>query len=445
MEELDILVVDDDNNLNFALCETLRQASFQVDSAPGFLQAREKLQFIRYPMVITDVRMPDGSGIDLVSFIHRQSPETVILVLTAYGTVEDAVKALKTGARDYLLKPVSAPDLTQWVRTHFPGRFRPRQEHQFLTRNPATLELLERARRAARQDVPVVITGESGTGKEVLARWIHRHSRRAEQPYVALNCAAIPENLLESELFGYEKGAFTGADKLKPGKFELAHRGTLVLDEIGDMSLMLQAKLLRVLQEGELDRLGGRQPIPVDVRILALTNRDLSLAMREGRFREDLYYRLAVVSFQIPPLRERLEDIPFLATHFLEFLSQQSGLPPVNLSESAQRKLAQHPWPGNIRELQNTLQRAMIFAQESTLGAEDIEWMSNLSAPGTGPELLAGSVTVAEMERELIFKTLEKTGNNRKQAAEILGISARTLRNKLAEYRGEPPGDAEDF
>ncbi len=434
MEPFDVLIVDDDENLNFALQQTLGRRDFQVDSAFSFLQAREKIRLQSYPLVISDVRMPDGNGIELVADIKRRSPQTAVIIITAYGKVEDAITALKSGADDYLVKPFPADALVKLVEGYFPQHFNRSGGSDFLTREPSLQDMLEKAKRAARSQAAILIGGGSGSGKEVLARFIHRHSRRARQPYLALNCAAIPENLLESELFGYEKGAFTGADKLKPGKFELADGGTLVLDEIGDMPLHLQAKLLRVLQEKEIDRLGGRRSIPVDVRVISLTNQDIGEKIRARAFREDLLFRLNVVEFRIPPLRERPADIQFLAEHFARRFEAETDRKGISFSAAAMERLLRHPWPGNVRELQNTVHRAVIFCEHAEIGAADIDFRTPPAAGGEGPSTLAG------MEREMILQTLQRTGNNKNRAAEILGISARTLRNKLKEYGLGPAG-----
>lgn len=433
MEPKDILIVDDDENMNFALSETLLRKNYSIDKAFSYLEGKEKINFFNYPMVITDVRMPDGSGIELVAEIKKKNPETKIIVITAYGKVEDAVTALKNGAEDYILKPFSADKILTLVEKFFPRTFNRKPATEFITRDPLLLEMLDKSAKAARSNAAILISGESGTGKEVLARHIYRNSTRKNAPYIAINCAAIPENLLESELFGFEKGAFTGADKFKPGKFELADKGTLVLDEIGDMPLNLQAKILRVLQEKEVDRLGGKKSIPVDVRVISLTNQDIRRKLQEKEFREDLLFRLNVVEFDIPPLRERPEDITFLSQHFLQVYRAESGKEKLEFDKSAMDKLLAYSWPGNVRELQNVIHRTTIFSDENKIGADDIEFKT-YELPG---ESTGGAIeiqTVAEMEKALILKTLEKTANNKTKAADILGISSRTLRNKLKEY-----------
>ncbi|MCP5050107.1 MAG: sigma-54-dependent Fis family transcriptional regulator [bacterium] len=432
MEHKDILIVDDDENMNFALYETLKRKNYSVERAFSFLEAKEKLNFYNYPMVITDVRMPDGSGIQLVSEIKKKNPETKIIVITAYGKIEDAVTALKNGADDYILKPFSADTILKIAEKLFPKTFNRNPVTDFLTMDSSLERLLERSAKAARSNASILISGESGTGKEVLTRFIHRNSLRKDQPYIAINCAAIPENLLESELFGFEKGAFTGADKFKPGKFELADKGTLVLDEIGDMPLNLQAKILRVLQEKEVDRLGGKSSLPVDVRVISLTNRNIEEKIKDQTFREDLLFRLNVVEFEIPPLRERPDDIDYLARYFLKMYESESERQDMKFSKKAMDKLLAYRWPGNIRELQNVIHRTTIFSEGTEINEDEIEFKTYSFQVGASAS--SDIKTVAEMEKDLILRTLEKTTNNKTKAAEILGISSRTLRNKLKEY-----------
>ncbi len=431
MEIKDILIVDDDENMNFALSETLSRKNYSLDRAFSFLEAKEKLNFVSYPMVITDVRMPDGNGIKLVSEIKKKSPDTVIIVITAYGKVEDAVNALKNGAEDYILKPFPAEKILKLVEKYFPKSFNHKPAIDFLTKDETLLKMVKKAKKAAQSDASILITGESGTGKEVFARLIHNNSNRANASYVPINCAAIPDNLLESELFGYEKGAFTGAEKFKPGKFELADKGTLVLDEIGDMPLPLQAKILRVLQEKEVDRLGGEQTLPIDVRIISLTNKSIEESIKEKKFRDDLFFRLNVVEFNIPPLRERKEDIEFLSNNFLKLYQQGTNNIIESFSDEAIIKLKGYEWPGNIRELQNVIQRAIIFCENRIINVDDIEFNKLINSSTSS---IADIKTVAEMEKDLIFRTLKKTDENKSKAAEMLGISSRTLRNKLKEY-----------
>ena len=429
---MDVLIVDDDENMNFALSETLKRKNFTVDSAFSYLEAKEKINFFNYPMVITDVRMPDGNGIKLVSEIKKKNMNTKVIVITAYGKVEDAVTAMKAGAEDYILKPFASDKIIKLVEKYYPNYFNRFSNSIFLTKNQKQQEMLDKIVKAAKTDAPILIRGESGTGKEVVAKLIHNSSNRREKAYIAVNCAAIPENLLESELFGYEKGAFTGADKFKPGKFELADKGTLVLDEIGDMPLSLQAKILRVLQEKEVDRLGSNKIIPVDIRVVSLTNKKLEELIAKNEFREDLYFRLNVVEIEILPLRERKDDIIYLSEHFVKLYSKEIGKQELKLSKKSKDKLLSHVWYGNVRELQNVVQRAVIFAEGNEIKPEDIEFKEIKKIEDNYNKEI---MTVYEMEKDLILRALEKTGGNKTKAAELLGISSRTLRNKLNEYK----------
>ncbi|ROR01866.1 sigma-54-dependent transcriptional regulator [Desulfosoma caldarium] len=362
-----------------------------------------------------------------------------IIVLSPQPCLEDAVQAMQRGAQDFWVLPVDQERLRQtllWLEERRKadglGERAPSAApgDEIVTRNPAMLNLKRIALKVAASNATVFIQGESGTGKELFARFIHRNSRRARGPFLAVNCAALPENLLESELFGYEKGAFTGANRQRKGKFELAHQGTLLLDEITEIPVHLQAKLLRVLQEGEIDRLGGRYPVPVDVRVLSTTNVDVAAAVREQRFRKDLYYRLNVIPLKIPPLRERLDDIPVLVDHFLHRFQKTLGASTVKVSPQTLKKLQSYPWPGNVRELENVLQRAVLLAEKPVLDPEDLEF-DPVETHHNAPLPL---MSLEEMERRMIQKALTKTDGNRTRAAEILGISVRTLRNKLHEY-----------
>ncbi|MBB5690535.1 sigma-54-dependent Fis family transcriptional regulator [Roseomonas alkaliterrae] len=411
-----------------------------------------------------------GEGADLVLcdvvhdvawLIGQLANERIACPVVACGRPDDAegaVRAIRAGAKEFLPLPPDADLIAAMLQAVAGEPDRP------VVRDPAMAALLGRAEQVARAEASVLITGESGTGKEVLARHIHAASRRARGPFVALNCAALPETLLESELFGHEKGAFSGAVAARKGKFEQAEGGTLLLDEIGEMDPRLQAKILRAIQEREIDRLGGAAPVKVDVRILAATHRDLAAEVAAGRFREDLYFRLAVVRLRIPPLRERREDILPLARHFAERYARANGLPPRGLSPAAEALLLRHAWPGNVRELENTLHRAVLLAEGPAIGPEAIDLLDPLPAarvpapagqPAGPPQQAAQPVSalvgrrVEEVERDLIIETLSHCLGNRTRAAEMLGISIRTLRNKLHEYRaagiavppvpGQPP------
>ncbi len=437
----EILVVDDEPQMLIAIQETLRRKSYQVTTAASGVEAlcRMKEKFFR--LLITDMRMPEVSGLDLLKKVRATSSHTPVILLTAYGTIENAVEAMKQGAFDYLLKPFSSESLEQVVRRALlaSGGREDCVSHEIVTQDQEFTQVLENARKCAGSFATVLIEAESGTGKELLARLVHQSSPRAGGPFVAVNCAALPENLLESELFGFDKGAFTGASVSKPGKFELAHRGTLLLDEIGEMAPILQAKLLRVLQEKEVDRIGGKDPVRIDVRVIATTNRNLQALVREGVFREDLYYRLNVVRLTIPPLSQRPADIPLLADFFCKRYGKESGRGGVRCDEPAIRRLTRHRWPGNVRELENVIQRALALSSGPLITAADLPLPDATAPPEGSVEGCEGGalpvgMTMREMERQLIKRTLDGTGGNRTQAARILGISLRTLRNKLNEF-----------
>ncbi|HZP41949.1 MAG TPA: sigma-54 dependent transcriptional regulator [Candidatus Binatia bacterium] len=446
-----ILVVDDEPAMRAGLTEVLARGGFTVEQAAT---AEEALARLRdgagdaVDLLVTDLRLPGMSGLELVREARLAGADAGVIVITAHGTVEDAVAAMKLGAFDFLTKPFSPGDLLHLATRALGERTRdatgtdvrgggrargaeasaPRRR-TIVTRDPGMQRMLEIAESVASSRAPVLVQGESGTGKELLARYLHEHGSRRGRPFVAVNCAALPRDLLESELFGHERGAFTGAIGRKIGKFELANGGTILLDEISEMELGLQAKLLRVLQEYEIDRVGGTAPVPVDVRVVATTNRLLRELVDRGKFREDLYYRLTVIPLALPPLRERRGDIDLLATHFLERFGAGRKLV---LSPAAREALRNRPWPGNVRELENAIERAALLARAPVLEPADFEGESR--APLQIGGSLAG-LTVREMERRLIVDTLKRTRNNRTQAARLLGISIRTLRNKLAEYR----------
>jgi DNA-binding NtrC family response regulator len=432
----ELLVVDDEPQMLIAINETLRRQGYAITTAGSGIEALCRLKEKYFQLVLTDVRMPEVSGIELLRKVKNLSPDTPVILLTAYGTVQSAVDAMKHGAFDYLLKPFSSEALESVVRRALasaPGRDE-RVSRDILTQDRVFSRVLERASQCAPSSATVLLQAESGTGKELLARMIHRKSLRSNGPFVAVNCAALPENLLESELFGFEKGAFTGAAASKPGKFELAHRGTLLLDEIGEMAPILQAKLLRVLQEKEVDRIGSKAPVRIDVRVIATTNRNLVELVGDGRFREDLFYRLNVVALSIPPLRERIGDIPLLVDLFCRRYAQETGKKDMRCSPEAVAHLECHDWPGNVRELENAIQRAVALCPGEVIEPEDL-CLVRTSPSASAPAQLPGSgTTMREMERELISRTLRETGGNRTHAARILGISLRTLRNKLNEF-----------
>jgi two-component system response regulator FlrC len=430
-----ILVVEDDETLREALVDTLRAAELPAFAAADAAAALELLQNEEIALVISDVQMPGENGYQLLSSIKRLRPDLPVVLMTAYGTIAQAVAAMREGATDYIVKPFEAQVLIEMARRQLTLRVVP---DELIAVDPESKRVLSLARRIAETDATVLITGESGTGKEVYARFIRDHSGRAAAPYVAINCAAIPENMLEATLFGYEKGAFTGALGAHAGKFEQAQGGTLLLDEISEMDLGLQAKILRVLQEREVERLGSSRTISLDVRLIATSNRDLPEEVRAGRFRADLYYRLNVMSLRLPPLRERRKDILPLARLAVQACARGEQSP--CLSAEAERRLLQHDWPGNARELANIVQRAAWLAAGGIIHAQDLDMGVTApcgevgAAPPPGQEPGLGH-DLRERERELILETLRVTGGSRKLTAERLGISPRTLRHKLQQLK----------
>jgi DNA-binding NtrC family response regulator len=430
-----VLIVDDEAAMRAALEANFLRRGWRVRTAAGVGEAMEKFRMAPSELVVTDMRMPDGDGLQVMQGVRSMAPETPVILLTAYGSVPDAVQAIKEGACDYLQKPVCFEQLEEAAERILGrgGEDLPAGDSEMIGSSPELRTAIVRARRVAQTEADILVEAESGTGKELLARMIHRNSARAAGPFVAVNCAAFPDNLLESELFGHVKGAFTGATLAKPGKFELANGGTLLLDEIGEMPLGLQPKLLRVLQEREVDRLGGTAPVPVDVRVIATTNRNLSEQVEDGEFRADLYYRLNVVPLGIPALRERRGDIRELALHFLRKheTKAQPGL--YRLSEELAAVLELHDWPGNIRELENFIRRALALTHSATLGPELFETAVSASRESRGKAVQSG-VTLQEMEKRLLEATLRSTGGNRTRAAELMGVSLRTVRNKIREY-----------
>jgi DNA-binding NtrC family response regulator len=381
----DVLVVEDKDSLRVVLRRTLESRGLSVEEAADAYEARRRLQAARFLVVLTDLRLPAGSGFDVLAAAQDADPGTPVLVMTAFGTVEEAVRAMKQGAADFLTKPVDTEHLLLLLERAIERRrvlteyVLLKEEHQrrfglprVIGEDSALKDAMLAIQRAAGSDATVLILGESGTGKELMARSLHQLSRRAKGPFVAINCAAIPEQLLENELFGHERGAFTGATSRKVGRAEMAHQGTLFLDEIGDLPLSLQAKILRLVQERQFERVGGLQTISVDVRVVAATNRDLRQAMQQREFREDLYFRLSVFPVTIPPLRERRGDILPLAEAFLERYAREMGRRGLSLSEPARQALLGHAWPGNVRELQNSLERAVILADGPEIGPQHL-------------------------------------------------------------------------
>lgn len=429
-----VLIVEDDKLLQKALVGTLEDEGYRVLAAGDGGEALEILDDSAVDLVVTDVQMAPVDGHELLRRVTHSSPETPVLMMTAYGTIDLAVAAMRGGAVDYLVKPFEAEQLRERVARVLSGSSAPEPNHSPVVADPKSQELMRLAKRVAESDVTVLLTGESGTGKEVIAHFVHECSARRDEPFVAINCAAIPDQMLEAMLFGYEKGSFTGAQGRRDGKFVQANGGTLLLDEISEMDLGLQAKLLRVLQEREVEPLGANAPVDLDVRVIATTNRDLESAIREGRFREDLFYRLNVFPLNILPLRDRPGDILPLTQHFIE-KSHQGDASVAQLTEAACRYLEQFSWPGNIRQLQNAVQRALVLSMgASSLGVEHfILEKDSSSAPAAADAGLSGELWAEETRR--IVGTLKASRGSRKLAAEKLGISPRTLRYKLSKIR----------
>ena len=432
-----VMVVEDDAELREALCDILDIGGYGVTVADSGSAALSLMGEQPVDLVVSDIQMQGMDGHDLLRQIKQQQPELPVLMMTAYGTVESAVQALRDGAADYLIKPFEPEVLVARIEQLIPEQVD--GDAGAVAVDPKTLELLELARRVAESDATVMITGESGTGKEVLFQYLHQHSPRGGKTAVALNCAAIPDNMLEAILFGYEKGAFTGAYKSSPGKFEQAQGSSLLLDEVSEMSLNLQAKLLRVLQEREVERLGGNRITDLDVRVVATSNRDLKAAVAAGEFREDLYYRLNVFPLHIPPLRDRRADIVPLAQFLLNRAAGSNNKPVPALAADARAALEAYHWPGNVRELDNVMQRARIIHRGDSVTTADLcfEAVGQTGVAATGPDPRTDDLggDLKAREQRLIIEALEAGRGSRKYAAEKLGISPRTLRYKLAKMR----------
>lgn len=407
-----------------ALKEAVQRLGYSTVLCENGEEALKKVSQAEFSLVVSDMKMPKMDGLTFLKELRRGIGSLPVLIITGFGTIENAVETMKEGATDYLIKPFSFDGLKKAIESIM---LRVRYEKEIRTADPEMQKIVSLAGNLAGGDITVLIHGESGTGKELLARYIHRVSKRADKAFVAVNCAAIPDNLLESELFGHEKGAFTGAAERKSGKFELANGGTILLDEIGELPMLLQAKLLRVLQEREVDRVGGKSPVSVDVRVIATTNRDLHKECLEGRFREDLYYRLNVFPLKVPPLRERPEDVVLLAGHFMEKFSAEAGKKISGFTGEALKTLKNCQWRGNIRELENVIHRAVFICSGEAINSSD------LMLEDTALQQ-AGEGKIRDMEKDLIMKTLKEVNNNKTKAAKILGVSVRTIRNKLNEY-----------
>jgi DNA-binding NtrC family response regulator len=443
-----ILLVDDKPNNLEVLGALLRQEGYEVRTARSGQEALLDARAVLPDVVITDLKMPKMDGLEFFQAVHALDADLPTIFITAFGTVESAVSAIKLGAYDYLSKPLDHEKLKLIVRRALDQRRITRENRELraalqtrqafaeiVGASPKMQRLLELVRTVAGSSSTVLLQGESGTGKELVARAVHEASPRRERRLVVVNCSALSESLLESELFGHEKGAFTGATARKRGWFEVADGGTLFLDEIGEVSPHLQVKLLRVLQERELERVGGTDPIRVDFRLITATNRDLKGDVAAGRFREDLYYRLSVISLKIPPLRERREDIPLLVSHFLQKCSRREGKQVSSVSPEVMERLVQYPWPGNVRQLENGIERAVVVAASDRLTLDMFpEEIQDWSPEGRGPQRPPEEFTLEEMERFLIEKTLERTGGNKSKAARLLNVHRRSIYNKLKKY-----------
>jgi len=430
-----VLVVDDDPGMRSALEIRFQRRGWTVETASHATEAVAKFHRSRHPLIITDIRMPGDDGFAVMREARSLAPHTAVILLTAYASVPDAVTAMKDGACDYMVKPVCFEQLETAAEKILARASDTSEAMKELAGSSACWrKALDRARQAAASDADILIEAESGTGKELVARLIHRLSPRRSRPFIAVNCAAFPENLLESELFGHTKGAFTGASAAKPGKFLLANGGTLLLDEVGEMPLSLQPKLLRAIQEREFDRLGDTHTLRVDLRVVATTNRNLASMVQAGEFRADLYYRLNVIPLSLPPLRERAGDIRELAEFFVALYTPQGKS--LSLEPEFLRELEAHSWPGNVRELANCVRRAVALSDGPSIGAGDSsgwDWaMPNVEI--SAEPCLRPGVSLGEMERKLVEMTLAATGGNRSRAAELLGVSLRTVRNKVRSY-----------
>jgi DNA-binding NtrC family response regulator len=450
-----ILIVEDEAKMRRLLELQLADEGFHPTTAPDAETGLQLLQKNQFDLIVTDFKLPGMTGLEFLQAVKRANAAIPVIIMTAYGTVESAVEAMKVGASDYVLKPFSLAELVLVIRKELDAR-KLREENRTLrealgqryhydnivARGEKMQAVLALVERVAPTNSTVLLGGESGVGKDLIARAIHQHSHRASGPFVKINSTAIPENLLESELFGYEKGAFSGATTSKPGKFELADKGTLFLDEIGDVPPAIQVKLLRVLQEREFERLGGTKTLKVDVRLIAATNRDLRAALEDGTFREDLYYRLNVVAIDIPPLRDHKEDIPALATFFLEKFSHESGKPVRGITPAAMKLLMDFHWPGNVRELENILERGVTLSSGNMLDAADIHLDSSpaRSAAGSAAALPDG-MTLDQWEDQAIREALRRANGNKSQAARALGLSRNALRYRLSKIGVPDPPD----
>ncbi|MCP5006466.1 MAG: sigma-54-dependent Fis family transcriptional regulator [Planctomycetes bacterium] len=445
-----ILIVDDDNLSRSYVSEALLRSGYVVESADGGHKAIEMVANSSYDMIFLDLKMPGISGFDVLKKIKKHTNETIVVMMTAYGSIESAVEAMRMGAYDYVIKPISLDQIDLLLK-----RVEERQnliaENKYwrsrvdgnedlcepvMNEKSKMYEIYQNIKKIARSKAGVLIQGESGTGKELIAQAIYLQSDRSKGPFIKVNCAALSESLLESELFGHERGAFTGADSKRLGRFELANNGTLLLDEVSEISPKIQSKLLRVLEEEEFERVGGSKTLKVDARIIATTNRDILKEIEKERFRQDLYFRLNVIPIIIPPLRERRVDIPDLVNYFLGKYACGSNTPVKEISDKAKHLLCQYDWPGNVRELRNLIHRSVVMVDSEVLLPEHFENMLNVNSVQKEENLTSGK-TIEDVERVLIYKTLEETHGNKTRAAEILDITPRTLRNKLSKYESD--------
>ena len=447
MKKPSILLIDDDDSLRRVMEFSLAESGYRVQTAASGEEGLRLFEKDSFDAVITDITMPGMNGMEVLAKIRQRDSHLPVIIITAYGTIESAVEAMKQGAFDYITKPFNRDELRLTLERAFTMRrlekenvelraeVKGRYRFDSLVGSSETIrEVLDMAGRVAASDASVLITGESGTGKELLAKGIHYNSLRANGPFVAVNCAAIPENLIESELFGHMKGAFTGAVKDREGKFELAGGGTLFLDEIGDLRVDLQAKLLRALQERHVDRVGGSHPVPVDVRVIASTNRDIERAVKEGGFREDLYYRLSVIPLRMPPLRERKDDIPLLVNHFLKKFNPSQD---VRVDHEALAALTAYGWPGNVRELENAIERASVLKRGDMITSADLPdklKKEKASVENIILNLPEKGISLEDLEKNLIIKALERHKGNQTRAAEYLGITRPTLIYRMEKY-----------
>lgn len=441
-----VLVVDDDRYVNEYVTETVTRAGFEATTA---FSGEEALQCVRAKapdIVLTDLKMHEMDGIALLEHVKRLTPETVVVIMTAYGTVAKAVSAIRKGAYDFLLKPVT-PETVEHILRRVTDIIELKRQNEILRKDlaykfqnmigksPLMKSVFDLVQTVANARSTIMVTGSSGSGKEMVARAIHYSSNRREGPFVKLNCAALPEALVEAELFGYEKGAFTDAKKMHRGRFERAHTGTMLLDEISEMPLNLQSKFLRVLQEREFERVGSSQTISVDVRVIATSNQNIKELIHTGKFREDLFYRLNVIPIHLPSLSERKEDIPLLLDHFIQKYNAENGKAIKGISQQAIRLLMKYNWPGNVRELENMIERAVVITNSETLTEKDFPVELAVGEVATVEGGLRVPMKLEDGNKYLILKTLEKYGGNKTKAAEALGVSARTIRNKLSEYQ----------